>query len=141
MDKASPARLYALLVGLLLVAAGIAGFFYNSHFGSGNDLYGADTSYKLLGVLAVNGWANVAHIVIGALGLLVAGYAARAYALGLGSACILIAILGFIGGNGYSVLSLVPVNTADSFLHLIIGLLGVAAGLASEERGGAPAAA
>jgi uncharacterized membrane protein YphA (DoxX/SURF4 family) len=139
MDNASPARLYALVVGSVLVVAGIIGFFYNAHFGSGNDVFGTDTSVKVFGILAVNGWHNVVHIATGALGLLAAGYAARAYALGLGFVYIVIAIWGFIIGSGDSILSIVPVNTADNFLHLILGLTGIGAGLASEEPGRAPA--
>ena len=34
MDGPSPARLYATLVGALLVVAGIVGFFYSASFGS-----------------------------------------------------------------------------------------------------------
>ena len=77
----------------------------------------------------------------GALGLLAAGYYARAYALGLGFVYIVIAVWGFIIGSGDSILSIVPVNTPDNFLHLILGLAGVGAGLASEEPGRAPASA
>jgi uncharacterized membrane protein YphA (DoxX/SURF4 family) len=141
MDNASPARLYALVVGSVLVAAGVIGFFYNAHFGSGSDVFGNDTSVKVFGLLAVNGWHNVVHILTGALGLLAAGYAARLYALGLGFVYIVIAIWGFIIGSGDSILTVVPVNTADNFLHLILGLLGIGAGLASEEPGRAPARA
>jgi hypothetical protein len=141
MDKASPARLYALVVGSVLVAAGIIGFFYNAHFGSGSDVFGNDQSVKVFGILAVNGWHNVVHILTGALGLLAAGYAARAYALGLGFVYIVIAIWGFIIGSGDSILTIVPVNTEDNFLHLIIGLAGIGAGLASEEPGRATARA
>ena len=141
MDNASPARLYALVVGSVLVAAGVIGFFYNAHFGSGSDVFGNDTSVKVFGLLAVNGWHNVVHILTGALGLLAAGYAARLYALGLGFVYIVIAIWGFIIGSGDSILTVVPVNTADNFLHLILGLLGICAGLASEEPGRAPARA
>ena len=85
MDNASPARLYASVVGAVLVIAGIIGFFYNAHFGSGNDVFGSDTSVKVFGVFAVNGWHNVVHLVTGAVGLLAAGYAARVNRRGAGS--------------------------------------------------------
>ena len=85
----------------------------------------------MFGILDVNGWHNVFHIVTGGLGLLVAGYAARQYALGLGAIYIAIAIWGFIIGDGHSILSVIPVNTEDNFLHVILGVLGVAAGLAT----------
>ena len=122
MEGASPARLYATLIGGTLVIAGIIGFFYSSSFG------GPGKVDDVFGILAVNGWHNVVHIVTGALGLLAAGYAARQYALGLGVVYLAIAIWGFIIGDGHSLLGFVPVNTEDNFLHLILGLLGLAAG-------------
>jgi hypothetical protein len=125
MEGSSPARLYATLVGGTLVIAGIIGFFYSSSFGSPGSVD------KVFGVLGVNGWHNMVHIATGALGLLLAGYAARQYALGLGVVYVAIAIWGFIIGNGDSILGFIPVNTADDFLHLILGVLGLAAGLAT----------
>lgn len=125
MEGASPARLYATLVGGTLVIAGIIGFFYSSSFG------GPGTVDNVFGILAVNGWHNVVHIVTGGLGLLAAGYAARQYALGLGVVYLAIAAWGFIIGSGDSILGFIPVNTEDNFLHLILGVLGVGAGLAT----------
>jgi hypothetical protein len=117
--------LYATLVGGTLVIGGIIGFFYSSSFGSPGHVD------AVFGILDVNGWHNVFHIVTGGLGLLVAGYAARQYALGLGVVYIAIAIWGFIIGDGHSILSVIPVNTGDNFLHVTLGVLGVAAGLAT----------
>ena len=125
MEGASPARLYATLVGGTLVIAGIIGFFYSSAFGSPGQVD------AVFGVLDVNGWHNVVHIVTGGLGLLASGYAARQYALGLGVVYIAIAIWGFILGDGGNILGFIPVNTEDNFLHLILGVLGVAAGAAT----------
>jgi hypothetical protein len=125
MEGSSPARLYATLVGGTLVIAGIIGFFYSSSFGSPG---GVDAVF---GILDVNGWHNIVHIVTGGLGLLAAGYAARQYALGLGVVYIAIAVWGFIIGDGHSILGFIPVNTEDNFLHLILGVLGVVAGVAT----------
>jgi uncharacterized protein (UPF0333 family) len=128
MNNANPARLYALVFGLVLVAAGILGFFYSSDFGDPGEVD------AVLGILDVNGWHNVVHIATGALGLLAfaAGvYAARAYALGLGAVYIVVAIWGFVVGDGDAILSIIPVNTEDNVLHLLIGIAGLAAGAAS----------
>jgi hypothetical protein len=125
MEGASPARLYATLVGGALVIGGIIGFFYSASFGE------PGTVDDVFGILAVNGWHNVVHIVTGGLGLLVAGYAARQYALGLGAVYLAIAVWGFIIGSGESLLGFIPVNTEDNFLHLILGVLGVSAGVAT----------
>ena len=43
----------------------------------------------------------------------------------------MVAIWGFIIGSGDSILGIVPVNTADNVLHLILGLAGLAAGAAT----------
>ena len=87
----------------------------------------------MFGILAVNGWHNLVHILLGLLGLASAGYAARTYALGVGLLYIVLALWGFLETeNGYGVLlDLVPVNTEDNFLHLILGLTGLAAGAAT----------
>lgn len=124
----SPAQLYALIFGAVLTVAGIIGFFYNSEFTSDKSVRDA-----VLGILDVNGWHNVVHIATGVLGLAAAGsYAsARGYALGLGAVYILVAIWGFIIGDGDSILSIIPVNTEDNILHLLIGVSGIAAGMAT----------
>jgi hypothetical protein len=123
-----PAQVYALLVGAVLTVAGIVGFFYNSGFTSDKSVRDA-----IFGILDVNGWHNVFHIATGVLGLVAASsYAsARNYALLLGIVYITVAIWGFIVGDGDSILSILPVNTADNVLHLVIGVSGIAAGTAT----------
>jgi hypothetical protein len=129
MDSASPARLYCTLVGAVLVIAGIIGFFYTAGFDTGVSGVAGDTD-EVFGILAVNGWHNVVHILLGLLGLLAAGYAAREYALGVGLVYIILAVWGFADGDDI-ILGLVPLNNEDNFLHLILGLTGVAAGAAT----------
>jgi hypothetical protein len=131
MDASSPARLYATLVGAVLVVAGIIGFFYEASFATGDSVVADD----VFGLLAVNGWHNVVHILLGLLGLAMAGTTsgARAYCLGAGALYLVLAIWGFLETeNGFGVLvDLVPINTEDNFLHLILGVVGIGAGLAT----------
>ena len=129
MSTTSPAQLYATLVGGVLVIAGIIGFFYDASFATGDSL----KSDEVFGLLAVNAWHNIVHILTGLLGLLAAGYAARTYALGLGLVYVVIAIWGFIVvDNGVGdLLNLIPINAEDNWLHLILGLTGLAAGAAT----------
>ena len=124
----SPAQLYALIFGAVLTVAGITGFFYNSDFTSDKSVRDA-----VFGILDVNGWHNVVHILTGIVGLAVAANysASRNYALGLGLVYIVVAIWGFIIGDGDSILSIIPVNTEDNVLHLLIGIAGIAAGTAT----------
>jgi hypothetical protein len=128
MDERSPAQVYALV----LVVAGIAGFFYNASFSTGD---GTERD-AVLGILDVNGWHNVVHIASGAVGLLVVGSyrGARAYALGLGIVYLIVTLLGFIAGDGDEIFNLIPVNTEDNVLHLLIGIAGIGAGLATAAR-------
>jgi uncharacterized protein DUF4383 len=79
MQNTGPARLYALVFGSVLVVAGIIGFFYSSAFGDPGEVD------AVLGILDVNGWHNVVHILTGALGLAAfasGANAARTYAFG-----------------------------------------------------------
>jgi hypothetical protein len=140
MEERSPAQVYALVIGLTLVVAGIVGFFYSASFSTGD---GTERD-AVLGILDVNGWHNIVHIATGALGLAVAASygGARGYAIGLGAVYILVAVLGFVAGDGDEILNLIPVNTEDNFLHLLIGVAGIGAGLATpsrEPRGAHPA--
>jgi hypothetical protein len=137
MDERSPAQVYALVIGLTLVVAGVAGFFYNASFSTGD---GSERD-ALLGILDVNGWHNILHIASGATGLFVAGSygGARVYALGLGVVYLIVTLLGFIAGDGEEILNLIPVNTEGNFLHLLIGIAGIGAGLATPARERYPA--
>ncbi len=129
MNQRSSAQLYALIFGLVLVAVGILGFFYDSTFESGDDA----SREAVLGILEVNGWHNVVHIASGVVGLAVAGsYAnARLYALGFGAIYIVVAILGFIYGDGDEIFDIIPINTEDNVLHALIGVAGLGAGMAT----------
>ncbi len=112
MEAPSPARLYAALGGALLVVLGIVGFFYDASFAGLDDLEPA------LGALEVNAWFNLLYLATGAAGLLVAGVASRRYSLVVGFLYTLLAILGW-GTEG---------------LHLLIGLLGLAAAAATPRK-------
>ena len=140
-DRSSPSMLYAGVVGVVLVVAGIIGFFYNATFTSDESVRDA-----VFGLLDVNGWHNVVHILTGVLGLVAfraGAHAARTYALGLGVVYLVVAAWGFVVGDGNSILSIVPVNTEDNILHLLLGVAGVGAALATpaEARASAPPAA
>jgi Domain of unknown function (DUF4383) len=113
----------------VLVVAGILGFFWEASFATGDDI----KSDEVIGLLAVNGWHNLVHLTIGVLLLAAAGTAARSAALGVGLLYVVLAIWGFLEvDDGFGVLiDLVPINTEDNWLHLILGLTGLAAGAAS----------
>lgn len=129
-DATTPAQLYAVLIGGVLLVAGIIGFFYSASFGSPGEVD------AVIGILDVNAWHNLVHIASGALGLLAfaaGARAARTYALAFGAVYIIVAIWGFIIGSGESILGFIPINTEDNVLHVILGVLGIGAGLVNPE--------
>jgi hypothetical protein len=113
MEPASPARLYASLAGALLVVLGIVGFFYDASFTALDDLEPA------LGAIEVNAWLNLLYVLTGAVGILVAGVASRRYALAVGVLYILLGIFG----------------AGTEWLHLVIGVLGLAAAAGTRSAG------
>jgi len=126
MPKRNPAQFYALVFGSALLAVGVLGFFYSASFET-NAAVPHDES--VLGILDVNGWHNVVHILTGLAGLAsAASYSgARIYALVLGATYLLVAVWGFVIGTEEAILGLVPVNTEDNVLHLLIALAGLGA--------------
>jgi len=128
MEVASPARLYAALVGAFLLLMGIVGFFYSASFGAPGSVEEA------LGTFHVNAWANLLYIVTGALGVLTAGFASRRYALAIGLFFTVLAVWGFAIDGGDAILGFLPSGSADDRLRLVLGLLGLAAAAATPKR-------
>jgi hypothetical protein len=113
MEPASPARLFASLAGAMLLVLGIVGFFYDASFTSLDDLQPA------LGAIDVNAWFNLLYVFTGAVGVLVAGMASRQYAVVVG---VLYGLLGLFGPG-------------TEWLHLVIGVLGLAAAAGTRKPG------
>jgi len=126
-DARTPAQWYCLIFGATLLLVGIIGFAADAGFDTGTDIDGD----KLLGIFEVSGIHNLIHIASGALLLATAPKrtTARLAALGFGVVYLLVTIIGFIQGD--NVLGIIPVNSADNFLHVAISLLAIAAGLMS----------
>ena len=123
--RTSPAQTWSRLIGWTLVVAGIVGFFYSSAFGSPGE------TDAVFGILDVNGFHNLVHIFTGLLGLALAGSysGARVYCFLLAGAYTVVAIWGFALGDGGAILSIIPVNTEDNFLHAFIAVVSAAVGL------------
>jgi hypothetical protein len=122
----TPAQWYALIFGIVLTLVGIIGFFVSSDFSTGGNPPG-DT---LLG-FEVNGWHNIVHLLSGLVGLAVFRnrLLSRQYALGFGVIYLIVFVYGIIAST--NIIHLLALNGADNVLHLVIGLAGVAAGIAS----------
>jgi hypothetical protein len=137
MAGRTPAQLYALVFGAVLLLMGIVGFFVSPSFAVGSAVEANKGS--LLG-FDINGWHNVIHLLSGAVGLAMAGTpaTARLFALGFGVVYALVTVLGLITTS--PLLGLIPINGADNVLHLLIAAAGIGAGLASS-RAPAPTTA
>jgi hypothetical protein len=128
MQDKTLAQVYAMALGGVLVLVGIVGFFVEPSFGVGDS-----AQRGTLILFDINGWHNVVHLLSGIVGLAMAGTAARArlFSIGYGVVYVVVTILGFIVGDGGLLLSIIPINTADNLLHLVIAVTGIAVGLAS----------
>ncbi|GAA5103594.1 DUF4383 domain-containing protein [Haloechinothrix salitolerans] len=123
----SLAQLTSGVVGVVLVVAGILGFFLgDSSFTVGDNL----ESGELFG-FAVNGWHNVVHIATGAFLLAVMANAKSAAAglLVFGVVYGVVTVWGFITGD--DILGLIPVDTADNILHAVLAVVAIVVAIAS----------
>ena len=124
----TPAQLYAMVLGAVLLLVGILGFVVDAGFDFGGNIQGDE-----LILFEVNGTHNLVHLASGLLGLALMGKnsTARLFAFGFGAVYALVAIIGLIDGE--TVLGLIPINGADNVLHLAIAATGILAGIASPE--------
>ncbi len=131
MAGRTPAQLYALVFGAVLLLMGIIGFFVSPSFAVGEAVEANKGS--LLG-FEINGWHNVIHLLSGAVGLAMAGTpaTARLFALGFGVVYALVTVLGLILPS--PLLGIIPINAADNVLHLLIAVIGIGAALATSRE-------
>jgi hypothetical protein len=122
----TPAQWFAYLFGAVLVLVGIVGFFVDSSFNTGGSIQGDE-----LIVFEVNGIHNLVHIASGLLLLAVAPKrsTARLGVIAFGVIYGLVTLIGIIDGE--TVLGLIPVNSADNVLHIVLTLAALLAGFAS----------
>jgi Domain of unknown function (DUF4383) len=128
----TPAQLFSIVVGPVLVLIGILGFVADSTFDVGsNDSSGGPLQGDGFLGFEVTGWHNLVHI---ASGLLLVVFAkrrstAKAATLGFGAVYALVTVIGLIDGN--DVLGFIPVNAADNVLHALLSLGSLVAGFVS----------
>jgi ABC-type transport system involved in multi-copper enzyme maturation permease subunit len=124
----SLAQTLALLFGIAFLAAGILGFIPGITTNVGDMKFaGNDSPSELLGIFQVSILHNIVHLLFGIAGIALARTweSARTYLLGAGVIYIVLFLYGIIVSAG-SDANFVPINNADDWLHLVlgIGLLG-----------------
>jgi hypothetical protein len=134
MRDRSPVQIAALLVGVVFVIVGIAGFIPGITTNVGDmDFAGSNSPSELLGLFQVSVLHNIVHLLIGVVGLALARTweSARLYLIGGGAIYLALAVYGWIVDRG-SDANFVPMNNADNVLHVILGggmiVLGFALG-------------
>jgi hypothetical protein len=120
-------RRFALIFGIVLLLFGIAGFvpqlLHRMHPEFPPLMLDA-RSGELLALFPVNVLLDIVHILLGVWGLVACrrAWGARLYARGVGIACMVLALAGFIPGflNGFGLL---PLYSNNIWLHGVMGLV------------------
>lgn len=128
----------AAAVGAVFLLVGILGFIPG--ITSDYDLLefaGPESEAMLLGIFQVSTLHNIVHLLFGVAGLALARSwsGARTFLVGGGAIYLVLFVYGIFVDKEDSA-NFVPVNDADDWLHLALGLAMVALGLALGREGG-----
>jgi Domain of unknown function (DUF4383) len=123
----------AMIVGVVFVLVGILGFVpgITTHYAD-LGFAGHGSGAKLLGIFQVSILHNIVHLLFGLAGIAAgraAPSAARGYLVGGGVIYLVLWIYGLVIDKASSA-NFVPVNNADNWLHLLLGVGMIALGLA-----------
>lgn len=142
-SRRSPVQVAAAAVGGVFLALGILGFVpgVTTHYDQ-LTVAGHDSGAALLGVFNVSVLHNAVHLVFGVAGLILArtDTAARWFLTGGAVVYLLLFMYGVLIDHG-SAMNFLPVNTADNWLHLGLGVGMLALGnmLGGHTLGNGPA--
>ena len=116
----------AQLFGIVFLLVGILGFIPGITSDAPGDFSGEGSEAELLGIFQVSILHNIVHLLFGIVGLALARTAdgARTFLVGGGAIYLLLWIVGLIGG-----LDWLPVDSADNWLHFVLGVVLLGAGL------------
>jgi hypothetical protein len=118
-----------LLVGVLGFIPGVTTDYGTMQFA------GHNSEAKLLGIFQVSILHNIVHLLFGAAGLAMARTVsgARTYLIGGGAIYLVLWLYGLVIDHE-SAANFVPVNSADNWLHLFLGLGMIALGVLTTRR-------
>ena len=127
-------RTAAKLVAATFLLVGILGFVpgVTTHYGD-LSFAGHGSTAKLLGIFEVSVLHNIVHLLFGVVGLSLAQtrQGARTFLIGGGVVYLVLFVYGLVIDTASSA-NFVPVNTADNWLHFLLGaaMVGLGAALA-----------
>jgi len=123
-DRGKTVRTAAMAVGAVFLLVGILGFIpgITTDYSS-MSFAGHSSDAKLLGIFQVSILHNIVHLLFGVVGLALARRteSAISYLIGGGVIYLVLWIYGLVTGDSSSA-NFVPVNTADDWLHFVLGL-------------------
>jgi hypothetical protein len=136
MERRSTAQTATLVASGAFLLVGVLGFIpgITTDFDT-MGLAGHESNAKLLGVFQVSVLHNIVHLLFGVAGLVLARRpsTARAFLIGGGAIYVLLWLYGLIIDRA-SGANFVPLNTADNWLHLVLGVGMIGAGLLASTR-------
>jgi hypothetical protein len=131
-----PVQKAALAVAVVFLLVGVLGFIpgVTTDFSS-MTFAGHHSDAKLLGLFEVSVLHNIVHLLFGAAGLAMARNVpgARLYLIGGGAIYLVLWLYGLVVAQD-SAANFVPLNPADDWLHLVLGLGMIALGLLTTRR-------
>jgi hypothetical protein len=134
-------RLAARVVGVVFLLVGVLGFVPGITSDYDTMSFASHGSMAmLLGVFQVSILHNIVHLLFGVAGLALSrsDAGARGYLVGGGVIYLVLWIYGLVIDQTSSA-NFVPVNTADNWLHLVLGLGMIGLGVALSRRRGVTA--
>jgi Domain of unknown function (DUF4383) len=120
----------ALAVGIVFALVGVLGFIPGITTNYGDMTFaGHHSDAMLLGIFQVSILHNIVHLLFGLAGIAMARTIpnARLYLIGGGAIYLVLWLYGLVVGQE-SAANFVPVNPADDWLHLLLGLGMIALG-------------
>jgi hypothetical protein len=135
-DPALARRIATVVAGTFLLV-GVLGFVPGVTQDLGDIAFaGHESGAELLGIFQVSVLHNLVHLAFGVIGLVAArqGRAAVLFLLAGGAVYLLLAAYGALVGHDHDA-NVVPVNTADDWLHLGLGVGMIGLGLVARQAG------
>jgi hypothetical protein len=132
MNGRHPLQVVALASGALFLVVGVLGFVPGVTTNYSDLMFaGHESDAQLLGIFKVSILHNLVHLLFGALGILASRTVrdSRNFLIGGGVVYLLLTLYGVAIDHGSDV-NFVPINTADNWLHLVLGIGMIGAGVA-----------
>jgi arginine exporter protein ArgO len=134
--KRGPLQTAAMAVGAVFLLVGVLGFVpgITSNYGS-MQFAGHESEAMLLGIFQVSILHNIVHLLFGIAGLAMAKTfdGAKTFLVGGGAIYLVLWLYGLVIGHE-SAANFVPLNTADNWLHFVLGAGMIALGVLLSKR-------